>query len=556
MPRAGGGVGAIDVRLSSGARQHVTQAQLAGLPPAGRADRFGESLAFIRADRDYCTALAIGVPGADGGRGAVVIAKGSTSGVAAAGAVRITGSTPGEGFGFRMAAVGTDLFVAAPGHSVSGRPRAGAIDHYRVGADGVPVLLETVTESTSGVPGVAEQDDRFGEVLEAVGTGDTWVDESQSHVGHIGLVVGEPSEDAGSRRDAGSVTVLSFSTSTHRLSLARSLSQDMSGVGGVGEAGDRFGASVSFDMTGGVGFLAVGVPGEDIGSAADAGMVQVFTGVTGTTLRQAQSLTQGSPHVPGGIEPGDRFGASVAVGRFADCVAGTNLDIAVGAPGEALGSRRDAGTVTLLPLGATGTYAAPCRHAWYQGSGGLGGTAEAGDQLGTTLAASTDPDMYLEDEPQWSRRLVGVPGEDVGTLQDVGGVHELAVSGKVLVDTFGDSAGRAAGARYGSVFARRPDVALRTAAAALAFCDRTDACYARARAGPSERASVTALTMIPMTLPTAPTASTQRTTTSHGSPSLSKAKGKACQNRTSAASPTLVTRISPAARNHRASTSA
>jgi hypothetical protein len=32
-------------------------------------------------------------------------------------------------------------------------------------------------------------------------------------------------------------------------------------------------------------------------------------------------------------------------------------------------------------------------------------------------------------------------------------VHELAVSGKVLVDTFGDSAGRA-GARYGSGFAQ------------------------------------------------------------------------------------------------------
>jgi hypothetical protein len=181
-------------------------------------------------------------------------------------------------------------------------------------------------------------------------------------------------------------------------------------------------------------------------------MVHTFTDVTGTP-RQSQSFTQNSAGVPGGVEAGDRFGSSVAVGRFANCVEGNTVDLAVGAPGEDIGSRRDAGTVTLLPFGARGSYASACRHTWYQGAGGLSGTAESGDQLGFALAASTDRYLYVEDEPQTSALLIGVPGEDVGTTTDAGGVHELRPGGHASVDTFGDSAGRAAGARYGSVFA-------------------------------------------------------------------------------------------------------
>jgi hypothetical protein len=454
VPRAGAGAGAVDVRLSSGVSQHVSPSQLTGLPAAGADDRFGASVAFIRADNDYCTDIAIGVPGADGGRGAVVIAKGSTSGIAATGAERLTGATPGEGFGSQVAAVGKDLFISAPNRTVSGHSRAGAVDHYRIGDDGA-VLVETITESTVGVPGVAETDDRFGEVLAPIGQGDTWADSpaAPSYIGPIGLAVGEPSEDAGSRVDAGSVTVLLFNTATRRMERSRSFSQDSPGVGGVGEAGDRFGASIS---VGDRGTLAVGVPGEDIGSVADAGMVQTFSNAIGTTTRQVHSFTENSPGVPGGVEAGDRFGASVAVGRFADCTETGALEVAVGAPGEDLGSRRDAGTVTIVPFDSSSPYTTSCRHAWYQGPGLLGGTAESGDQLGATLATATNVEMYIEDEPQWSRVLIGVPGEDVGTAVDAGGAHELQPAAKVPVSTFGDSADRASGARYGSVFATSP----------------------------------------------------------------------------------------------------
>lgn len=454
-PGADGGKGAVDVLLTSDVRQTLTQAHLDGMPAAGPSDRFGQSIAFVRVDDDLCTDLAIGVPGADAGRGAVVIAKGSTTGIASGGAVRLTGSTAGEAFGAQVAVVGRDVFVAAPGRTVSGRVRAGAVDHFRLGSDGTPVLLETITENTSGVPGVAEQDDRFGEVLAATGQGDTWVDRGAS-TSDIGLVVGEPSEDAGSRADAGSVTVLSFSPDTHRLSTAQSIAQDTPGVGGVGESGDRFGAAVASTRSRGTWFVAVGVPGEGIGSLTGAGMVQTFSGASLAALRPSQSFTQNTSGVPGGVESGDRFGGAVAVGRFAECVGGNPVDLAVGAPGEDLGSHRDAGTVTLLPLGATGAWAPACRHAWYQGSTpSLGGVAESGDRLGATLGTSTRLYMLLEDEPAWDQVLIGVPYEDVGSRKDAGWVYGVAASSRTTADllSMGQSEGqRAAGARFGASF--------------------------------------------------------------------------------------------------------
>jgi hypothetical protein len=455
-PGADGGQGSVDVLLTSGIPQSVTQGYLAGMPAARPSDRFGQSVAFIRADDDLCTDLAIGVPGADGGRGAVVIAKGSATGIAAGGAVRLTGSTAGEAFGAQVAVVGKDVFVAAPGRAVSGRVRAGAVDHFRLGSDGVPVLLETITENTPGVPGVAEQDDRFGEVLAATGQGDTWVDRGSS-TGDVGLVVGEPSEDAGSRADAGSVTVLSFSRDTHRLSTAQLIAQDAPGVGGVGESGDRFGAAVASSRRGGTWFVAVGAPGEGIGSLASAGMVQTFSGTSLAALRPSQSFTQNTSGVPGGVESGDRFGAAVAIGRFADCVAGNPVDLAVGAPGEDLSSHRDAGTVTLLPLGATGTWAPACRHAWYQGSTpSLGGVPESGDRLGATLGTSTRRSMFIEDEPAWDQVLIGVPYEDVGSRKDAGWVYGVAAPSRTTAAdllSMGEPEGqRAAGARFGASF--------------------------------------------------------------------------------------------------------
>jgi hypothetical protein len=55
---------------------------------------------------------------------------------------------------------------------VSGHKAAGAVDHYRVDASGTRVtLVQTLTENTAGVPGRAETNDRFGQVLAASTSG-------------------------------------------------------------------------------------------------------------------------------------------------------------------------------------------------------------------------------------------------------------------------------------------------------------------------------------------------------------------------------------------------
>jgi hypothetical protein len=70
--------------------------------------------------------------------------------------------------------------------------------------------------------------------------------------------------------DAGSVTVLKRTDTTIYPAIV--LTQATKGVAGTVETGDRFGAAVAYrdDRT-----LAIGVPGEDLGTVVDAGSVQI-----------------------------------------------------------------------------------------------------------------------------------------------------------------------------------------------------------------------------------------------------------------------------------------
>ena len=81
------------------------------------------------------------------------------------------------------------------------------------------------------------------------------------------------------------------------------------------------------DVTGdGSADIVHGVP--DAGLATDTGAVRVWPGGRGDPASVPIEITQESPDIQGTDEPGDRFGASVAVGtidrdRFADIVVGT-----------------------------------------------------------------------------------------------------------------------------------------------------------------------------------------------------------------------------------------
>lgn len=110
--------------------------------------------------------------------------------------------------------------------------------------------------------------------------------------------------------------------------------QDSPGVPGASERGDGWGADLSLGDTNEDGYadLAIGAPGEDNGTVADAGMVTVLRGTArGLTATGAASWTQNSPSVPGAVEKGDKFGGQV---RLVDPNADGRFGLLAAAPGE------------------------------------------------------------------------------------------------------------------------------------------------------------------------------------------------------------------------------
>lgn len=180
------------------------------------------------------------------------------------------------------------------------------------------------------------------------------------------------------------------------------LTQDTASVPGESENGDAFGATVAVgdfndDLCADV---AVGVPGEN----GNAGSVTVLYGSLGTGLSGTGSdvLDQGSAGVPGGSEPGDRFGATLTAGSFngtADDIA----DLAVGGPGEAIGSGDAEGAAWLLYGDTAGLGQGAGSQILHQDSPGVPGVPESGDRFGAALTFGFFRGDCL---------AVGVPGEN------------------------------------------------------------------------------------------------------------------------------------------------
>ena len=294
------------------------------------------------------------------------------------------------------------------------------------GAVSGPVEL---TQDSGGVPGGPERADHFGQVLAAL---------------PAGVLVGQPEEDVGTLVDAGMLTVLP-APGVPGGPGPYAATQDTPGIPGAAEAGDRLGAAL--DTHPAVGRAPerahpvwVSAPREDLGELRDAGLVHRL--VAGrSSFTSVLALTQDSPGVPGAVEAGDRFGASVLSAAWDGGQECTDpLQAALGAPGEDVGTVRDAGSVTLFHSDLDGTAACSDMRSVHQGA-----DAEAGDKLGTSLGRiehNWPSPPYVSDEV-----LMGAPAEDVGAAVDAG-----------LVDTrHGDAHTRAvarAGVRFGQVLHR------------------------------------------------------------------------------------------------------
>lgn len=282
-------------------------------------------------------------------------------------------------------------------------------------------------QNSSGIGGGSETNDFFAR---AMATGDFDND------GYADAVFGVPEENLAipgfDALDAGMINVVYGSASGLTSSGSETFHQDSSGIQGAAETGDLFGSSFAvgdFDADG-YDDLAVGVPGEEIDPGPEGGgAVQILYGNAGGVSARDQLWHQENTGNGSVSEFNDEFGTSLAAGDFdGDGYA----DLAIGAPKEDIGSRNDAGMVTIIYGSSSGLTNAGDQE-WHQDKAGIKGVAETNDFFGAALATGDfDNDGYDD-------LAIGIPEEN-GDATNTGAVGVLfgASSGLTARDAFLD----------------------------------------------------------------------------------------------------------------------
>ncbi|MEU3923137.1 trypsin-like serine protease [Streptomyces sp. NPDC029004] len=376
---------------------------------AEASDWFGEALATVDYNEDGYTDLVVGTPSEDLGTaadaGTVDVLYGAAGGLGngtqkvthleqgtGAGAILASAAEAGDRMGHALAAGRTAegepyLVIGVPGEALGTVTKAGMAFYLRGNTN------VSVHQDKTDVPGVAEANDRFGASVAA-----------DAHR----IAIGAPNETIGTLADSGGVAV--FSHTLHADGHPKplfGLDQDLDTVSGAAEAGDEFGASLSlvaYRPSGATSatdsFLVVGSPGESLAVSgvekADAGRVVTFRVTAAGTYSEVDALWQGTGDdtVTGTAEAGDRFGEKVTAVNTAPRATGTvsTLRVAVGIPGEAVGTAAKAGAVQTFPLLGT----AGDSDVWIEAGSatGLPGTPGANQYVGRSITF-TGTNLYV-----------------------------------------------------------------------------------------------------------------------------------------------------------------
>lgn len=131
----------------------------------------------------------------------------------------------------------------------------------------------------------------------------------------------------------------------------------------------------------GYGDLAIGRGYERPDGERGYATVQYGGSAGPNTARKPLKFTQDTAGVPGSSENEDYFGAAVAAG---DVNGDGYADLAIGAPGEDLAGKRQAGMVTVL-LGRAGGLSGSGAKAYDQNTSGIAGAVENDDYFGRNL---------------------------------------------------------------------------------------------------------------------------------------------------------------------------
>ncbi|MCX4739201.1 FG-GAP repeat protein [Streptomyces antibioticus] len=350
----GGGKGVVEISQDT--------PNVADAPEDG--DQFGYSLAVYDANKDGCSDLAVGIPYEDVGT------------VKDAGYVQVIfGSTTSVGSEFNSKG-----FVQGENQPLGGGP---------------------------------ETDDWLGYAV-AAGTSPT---------GFPFLVIGVPGEDGAAGADIGIVGYI-YGTDYQ----AASVGQNSTGVWEEAEPYDRFGAAIAATDR----HFVVGAPGESLGTVAFAGGVVAFRpsinsyGIPDPIFGMGQGRTPGPDSA---AQTDDRYGTALAMAPYRPSGAATITDslLAVGVPGEDLGTAVDAGAVHVYHIKADGTVVLL---NWIdQNLDGVEGEAEAGDFFGQRLTA-VNTTTNVVSTASTVRLAVGVPGEEsTEAAPEAGGVQVFPMIG-------------------------------------------------------------------------------------------------------------------------------